>query len=832
MRSLILGFVLGVCCLQQQARLPDEAVLAALAVSAALLLACFPLVDAARAIPVPRSARIPVLLLSGGLLGFAWAGHIGERALTPSLPGDLENRDLSVVGTVASLPYRFNGGVRFNLKVEPDAAAPVSAAERDVMRRLPPRLALSWYESGDKDADVAPPVQPGERWLLRVRLKRRHGNANPDGFDYEVWLLEQDLRATGSVRPQQAGERGNVRLVTFVPGLDTVVERTRAWLRDRILQALPGKPFAGVVVALVVGDQRGIAQSDWAVFNRTGIGHLISISGLHITMVAGLFAALVHALWRRSFFLGQSLPLVLPAQKAAALAGALAALLYVLLAGFGVPAQRTLYMVATVALALWFGRLTAVSHVLCIALAVVVVLDPWAVLWPGFWLSFGAVAAILYATVGRNVPASDSGDRFMKLDEVGAGGERGWWPRLRDTLRGALRTQYAVTVGLVPLTILLFGQISLVSPIANAFAIPLVSLVVTPAALLGAVLPGPVNAWMLLGAHRLLEVLAAGLHWMSAPSWAVWTAPKPPLWMALMALFGTAWLLAPRGWPMRWLGLVTWLPLLLLGQERPERGMRVVAFDVGQGTAVLIETAHHRLLYDTGPTYGPQGDAGERVLLPYFRMRGIDTLDGLIVSHRDSDHSGGALSLLRNLRIDEVRSSLAEDDPIVRASASHRCCTSGQSWEWDGVRFDILHPVPASFASDKWKPNARSCTLRVSYGVHAVLLPGDIEAVQEDELVHGLGEGLRSSVLIAPHHGSRTSSTAPFLDAVRPQIAIFQAGYLNRFGHPRPDVLARYAARGIARLRSDEAGAVTLRLDEHLDVESFRRSDARYWHGR
>jgi competence protein ComEC len=381
MRIVILGFVCGAAALQTQAALPAQP-----GIALACALACLALI-AAR--PGPVVARSLMKGAAGGVLGFSWAALLATLALAPQLPKEQEGRDITLTGTISSLPYRFDQGVRFNFAVEkwdgPDA-------------RIPPRIALAWY-TGFRDAhQKVGDVQPGERWQLTVRLQRPHGNANPHGFDYEVWLLEQGVRATGYVRP--AGDE-NRRIDSFVFSFANVVEHCRATLRRRILAALPDKEYAGVIVALVVGDQRAIEQSDWKVFNRTGIGHLISISGLHITMVAGLFAMFASAMWRRSFFTRAQLPLLLPAQKVAALAGASIALLYVLLAGFGVPAQRTLYMLAVVAAAVWFGRITSVSHVLCAALGMVVLLDPWAVLAPGFWLSFGAVAVILYAAVGR-----------------------------------------------------------------------------------------------------------------------------------------------------------------------------------------------------------------------------------------------------------------------------------------------------------------------------------------------------------------------------------------------------------------------------------------------
>ena len=633
MRSTIIGFVAGAALLQNQAALPSLQILALLLVLALLLSAL------ARRLRT-MATQVPARMIFGAILGFAWASLFAHYYLSAELPKEWEGRDVTVVGTIDSLPYYFQQGVRFNFAVE---RVVDSDSEHPV---VPDRLALSWYSAfrADELQEVGQ-VQPGERWQLTVRLRRPHGNANPFGFDYEVWLLEQNLRATGYIRPDRQSSLKNERLDEFVLSFGNVVERCRAWLRDRIHEALPEKPYAGVIVALVIGDQRAVSQSDWKVFNRTGIGHLVSISGLHITMIAGLFAAIMFALWRRSFFTSANLPLVLPAQKAAALAGAAMALLYVLLAGFGVPAQRTLYMLSVVAAALWFGRITSVSHVLCAALAVVVLLDPWAVLWPGFWLSFGAVAIILFASAGRIEDTPGASSSFRK--------------KWTAALRSATRTQYVVTLGLIPMTMLLFGQFSLVSPIANALSIPLISFLVTPLSLLGSVLPAPLSNWLLGMAHFLVEWLALGLQWLSEFPVAVWSAPIPPWWAFVAALVGMLWLLAPAGWPVRWLGLGGLLPLALNIATHPRDGeMWVTAFDVGQGMALLIETPHRRLLYDTGPAYSPESDGGNRVILPYLKARGIGKLDAMIVSHSDNDHSGGALSILDEIDVASVSSSL------------------------------------------------------------------------------------------------------------------------------------------------------------------------------
>ncbi|KGF82068.1 competence protein ComEC [Massilia sp. JS1662] len=788
MRIAICSFVAGVAWLQCRAALPTGS---ALALGAVLLLACL-------MVRRPRR-RIPLLIAGGALLGFGWAAFLAHGALADRLAAADEGRDVTLVGIVDNLPYHFERGVRFNFAVERVAG---------VTMKVPRRISLSWY-SGLRDTVAAGgDVQPGQRWQLTVRLQRPHGNANPGGFDYEAWLLEQGVRATGYVR----ADDGNRLLDAFVTSPGAVVKRVRAALRARIQTALAGRTYAGVIVALVIGDQRGIDQADWQVFNRTGIGHLISISGLHITMIAGLAAWVVSALWRRSFFTDARLPLRLPAQKAAALAGAVVALLYVLLAGFGVPAQRTLYMLSVVALALWMGRLAAVSHVLCTALGVVVLLDPWAVLWPGFWLSFGAVAVILFAGHGRIGPP--------------ATGPRG-------ALLLAGRTQWAVTAGLVPLTLLLFGQVSVVSPVANAVAIPLVSFVVTPLALAGSLVPGPPGDWLLLCAHWTVEMLAWLLRRMAGWPGAVWRAPAPQAWVFALGLGGALWMLMPRGWPHRWAGTVALLPMLLQLPDHPrEQSFRVTAFDVGQGMALLVETERHRLLYDTGPAYAPGADGGSRVILPYLRMRGIAMLDGIVVSHGDMDHTGGALAVLEGVDVDWLASSLPLEHAIVRAVRRHVRCGAGQHWEWDGIAFDMLHPTPASYDDAHLKTNARSCTLRISNGRRTVLLAGDIEAAQEAALLERSRDRLRADVLLAPHHGSGTSSTLAFLQTVRPEIAIFQVGYRNRYRHPKPEVYERYGALGAQRLRTDDAGALTLEVGADVAWRSYRADHARYWYGR
>lgn len=797
MRAFGLGLLAGVWWLQQQAALPRLPVCVLL-----ILIALAGLISVRRFVHSQSSFLRPALLVAAGIaFGFGWAALRADLRLDAALANTLEGQDIIVTGTVASLPDRIERGVRFQFALEAAHTPDGKPAS------VPRYISLGVYTDG---AGVLPDIHPGQRWRWTVRLKRPHGNVNPHGFDYEAWLLSEGVRATGSVRP--AGRR---LLDEFVVSFPAVVALAREGLRERMLAALRGQEYAGVIIALVVGDQRAVSQSDWEIFNRTGIGHLVSISGLHITMIAALFALFVNTLWRKAGLTRLALPLWLPAQKAGTAAGLVAATLYVALAGFGIPAQRTLIMLLVVAAALWTGRITAVSQVLCVTLILVLLVDPWAVLWPGFWLSFLAIACIFYVSAGRS-GVQEGSSRIA---------------RLGPNLRGAARTQYAISLGLVPLSLLLFSQVSLVGPVANALAIPLISFLVTPLSLLGSVAPSPLSGWLLIAAHAVVVWLVDILRWLADMPLAVWRAPLPTPTGFFLATVGTLWLLAPRGWPLRWMGLVAWLPVLLATSRSPVKGVWVTAFDIGQGNAVLIETANHRLLYDTGPGFSEESNSGNRVLVPYLQARGINHLDALVVSHSDIDHAGGAISVLRGVEVDWVSSSLPPDHAIVQRAASHHVCMSGQSWVWDGVIFEMLQPFAQTYAWPGLRPNARSCVLKVSFNGQSVLLAGDIEAAQERALLERMPERLRATVLLAPHHGSGTSSTPAFLAAVQPQIAVFQVGYRNRYRHPKAEVFERYGEFGIERLRTDESGAIRLVLGEATLTVNQQRIDARrYWH--
>jgi competence protein ComEC len=377
--------------------------------------------------------------------------------------------------------------------------------------------------------------------------------------------------------------------------------------------------------------------------------------------------------------------------------------------------------------------------------------------------------------------------------------------------------------------LVLFQQVSLVSPLANAVAIPLVSLVVTPLALLGAALPFD---WPLALAHALLELLMAVLAWLAELPSALWRQHAPVPWTVPLALLGIAWMLLPRGFPARWLGAVLALPLFAVLPPAPAAGeLWITVLDVGQGLAVLVRTEKHALLYDAGPAFNAFADSGSRIVLPYLRGEGIARLDALVVSHDDRDHSGGAASVLEGMPVATLWSSLPADHALVAARESSEPCAAGSGWEWDGVAFEFLHPGPEAVSGRGARANNRSCVLRIAAPGGRMLLTGDIERAAERELLQRAPGLLAADALLVPHHGSATSSSPEFVREVAPRYAVLTVGYRNRFGHPREEVLARYRDAGSTLLRTDTGGAVEIRFAPGASrIELQRALVRRYWH--
>lgn len=727
------------------------------------------------------AGRLLVLALTLAALGFAstgWrAAHFARGALAPQVQG----QDVQLQGVVVSLPQPTQQGQRWQMVVEqawwPDGQAV----------QLPRRVALNSYTPELQ-------VQPGQRWRLTVRLQRPHGARNPHGFDVELWWWNQGVQATGYVRPQGVAE-------LLEHTWQAPLEQARAWVRSRLRASLEQSPSAqqqralGVVTALITGEQAAIAKDDWRLFRDTGVAHLVSISGLHITMFAWLAMALVGALWRRS----PALCLRWPAPMAAAWAGLVLAWLYALFSGWGIPAQRTLLMLLTVVLLRTLGLHWHWPRVWLLVLTVVVAWEPWALLQAGFWLSFVAVG-VLFMT--------DPGPR-----------RSGWWqPAWR-----LLREQALVGLALAPLTLLLFGQISVVGFVANLWAIPWVTLLLTPLAMLG-VLCAPL--WLL--AAWCASVLLVGLEWMAQWPLAVAYFAQPPLWLGMAGVLGCVWLLMRWPWPLRLLGLPLVLPMLLWQPRPPAPGeFTLLTLDVGQGGSVLVQTAHHALLVDAGPRWAT-GDAGQQNIVPLLRAYGL-RLDRVLLTHADSDHTGGALAVLQAQAGAELWGS-GIASMAAQAQRPWQPCRRGQQWQWDGVIFTVLWPVVAQ--GESRNTNASSCVLlvRAASGASA-LLTGDIEQYQERALLE-LAETpseLRADALLVAHHGSKSSTSALWLQAVQPQVALVQSGWRNRFGHPAASVVQRLHNAQARLFNTATCGAIHWQSTQPQTAQCERQLRPRYW---
>jgi competence protein ComEC len=688
------------------------------------------------------------------LLGFTWACVGAQWALNDRLPTELDGETRWLEGRVVGLPQSAEGVVRFEV-----------ADAQSRHEKLPSLLRLAWYGG--------PPVNSGERWRLAVKLKRAAGLRNPDAFDYEAWLLAQRIGATGTIKD---GQR--------------LSEARWAW-RDSIRQRLlsvDAQGRSGALAALVLGDGSGLSREDWQILQDTGTVHLLVISGQHIGLLAAVMYMLVAGLARFGLW-----PLRWPWLPWACGLAFAAALGYGLLAGFDVPVQRACVMVGLVLL--WRLRFLHLGAwwPLLLAFNAVLLLDPLASLRPGFWLSFTAVAVLIFTFGGRL-------------------GAWRWWQTWT-------RAQWLIAIGLCPVLIALNLPISLSGPLANLLAVPWISLVALPPALLGTLLlPVPyVGEGLLWLAGGLIDWLFRALA-LIAGQWPAWTAPSISSWVWILGSLGALLLLLPSGVPLRPLGWPLLLILVVPPRERLDEGLADVwQLDVGQGLAILIRTRHHTLLYDAGPRFG-DFDLGERVVLPALRKLSVDNLDLMLLSHADADHAGGALAIARGMPVARV---LSGDPPGLPAELNAEACESGQQWQWDGVRFQLW------MWADAQDSNQRSCVLQIEANGERLLLTGDIDVHAERVLLDS-PLAVPTQWLQAPHHGSRSSSSMALLKALKPESVLISRGHGNSFGHPHPTVLARYRKQGLRIYDSAEQGAIQLQLGR-FQAPWTMRHQRRFW---
>ena len=711
--------------------------------------------------------------------GYSWAAFVAHVQMGAWTSGATLDRDVEIAGTVRGLPAADSRRARFEFHVRDSSHAPLAGA----------RVRLSWY-----GARAAP--APGSTWRLTVRLGRPRGWHNPGGSDYAGRLFANRIAATGYVK---AGERIGEAPAVSLAGVDAV----RAGLARSIRSALDGYRSEGLVRALAIGDRSGVSERDWRTLRVTGIAHLMAISGLHVGMAAG--AAYWIAL--RAWTLVPRAALLIAAPQVAGLAAMLVATGYAMLAGLALPTQRALLMLGVVFASRLARRCILPTHSLALALIMILAVDPHSVRAPGFWLSFVAVAVIVMALSTR--PAASL-------------------RTFTGRLRAMATVQIAVTVGLAPVTLSVFAEQSVVSPLVNAFVIPLVGVVMVPAILLGllagAVLPHA-GAAILAAVALGFDKLWPAIEWIAEHAVMLRAPGEIGAWQLAAAAAGVLIVLAPRGLTMRWLGFAWMLPMIAMRPAPIGPGdYRMTVLDVGHGLSVVVETARHVLVYDAGPRVGSRLDAAALAVLPYLARRGHAAVDRVVLSHGDSDHVGGYGRLAASVPIGRM----VANGP-VGSHAPDLGCDSGLGWEWDGVSFEVLYPFEPTPGFD----NAHSCVVRIEGAAGSVLLTGDIERGAEQVLVARMGGRLAADVLVVPHHGSATSSTLRFLESVSPAIALFSASERGRFRLPHPAVVSRYVQAGIATYSTSRCGAITIAFasDEAPKIARLEREiDRRYWH--
>ncbi len=704
------------------------------------------------------------------LAGFAWTHFLASLWLAQGWPCARDREEIELVGRVPAPALELAGRTDFDLEVIDASARPP----------WPGHVRLSWYE-----ADRKP--EPGETWRFVARLRCRRGLVNPGAQDRELALLRERIDATGYVAASSRADR-------LSEPADRQIERLRARVAAAIAAALPPGPSVGVLQGLAVGVRGNIPDALWEAFSVTGIAHLMAISGLHVTGCALLVLALMRLGWKLPILARLRGRIAIECGVVLATTAA-----YALLSGGSLPALRTLAMVAALATLRGLRRSLPLHQVLAVAALVLVALDPLALTSAGFWLSFAATAT-LFAVL-----ADDSG-----------------W---RGRLAGFARAQLAITAILAPVLTAAFGRISLVAPLANAVAIPIFSFLLLPVTLAGTV-------WAMFAPEATSQIWR-GLAWfldgawptlMSVAAWppAAWApAAQSGVLVAAAGVGAFAALLLPLA-GLRVVAAAVLIAITCGRGERPADGaFTLAAVDVGQGLAVVVETARHVLVFDTGPRWRGGGEAARVSLLPYLRARGIRQIDLLVVSHEDQDHSGGADLIRKTLRVSRTMTAPGN------LHAAEVTCVRGRAWQWDGISFRVLHPPAAFDGSD----NDRSCAVEVAGPGGSALLLADPEAAGEAELV---SQALAADLVLLPHHGSRSSSSAELVAATSARFGIASAGFGNRWGMPDSDVVARWRAAGTTVLITAEEGAI--RADFPVDPDSVeigteRRQSRRWWRG-
>ncbi len=780
MRIFALFFLLGTLTIQFIPQLPSV-IWIGLFLSISIFLSTFFYKKTFSSIFISTSALLAGLLLST---------TVAKNQLDKRIPPKWEGQDIILQGQVKGIPKQREDGVRFRLEINKASLK----AEPEKQINLRGMVRLGWFRTPEI-------VNADETWQLVVRMKRPSGFSNPAGFDYEKWLFTERISATGYIRDDK--KAGINKRLSKAPWWS--VDYLRQTIHHKIQTGVEDKASAAILSALVVAIRTDFDDEQWKLLQQTGTSHLVAISGLHIAVVAGFAFLPIMLIWGLFPRLNEKIPL----QVAGAIAGVLFATTYAMLAGFTLPTQRALLMVVIALLGLLVRRHYQSSTILAVVLIAVLLLDPLAGMTVSFWLSFLAVTIILII-LKRQIEQPRS--KIMSL----------------------IKMQIILSLGMLPLTLFFFGSASLLSPIANLIAIPWVSLLIVPLSLLALVFM-PISTVI---SNGILSISALAIKWMfigfallgDSPLANITVAKIPSIYL-ILAFAGFLFMLLPKGFPARWLGLIAMLPALLFAPEKPNQGdFTFTLLDAGQGMASVVQTQNHTLIYDVGTRYSKTYDIGKLVVAPFLKAKGITTVDRMILSHNDIDHWGGAEAVLKEINVNEVMSS---DLTILSRLENQEVmiCNKGDLWQWDGVNFEIISPSE-EFLNQVKKDNNRSCVLRVSNSNHSLLLTADIEKKTENYLIKKSKGKLASEVISVPHHGSKTSSSLPFLEVVAPKLALIPVGYRNHFGHPKEKVLKRYQKLDIPVLDTVNSGAITIdfpKTGEKYQLKEHRMIKKGFW---
>jgi len=693
--------------------------------------------------------------IGAGILGFLWAFWTAHSLLNHDLPAALESQFITIEGRVADIPQTTPSGIHFDFDID-DPNYPHF------------KTRLNWRKNPPAN------LQTNQRWKLQVRLKKTHGLRNENTFDQEKWFFQHRIRAQGNVKTGQLLE----------PAYN---------LRFQIYQLLKEKtanfPRSDILIALILGVTQDIPQQTWQTLRTTGTTHLISVSGLHLSFIALFIFTLLRFIIK---IIGGKWLLTINAQTLTAILSFIIVIIYAWLAGFSIPTQRALIMIGVAFIGLIFRRKIATGHILSLALFLVLLYDPTAVLSIGFWLSFIAIAILFW--INHQQPFLFLSNQFFNL-----------------------HTHWAIFVVLTPPLLLFFGQLPLLSIPANLIAISVVTFLVMPLLFLGVILlPIEISHYFLLASAHILDFTMRYLDMLANLKISLIYLPNASIGALLLAMIGVFLLLLPRGMIGKSLGICFFLPAFFPHVDKPKYGeIGFHLLDVGQGLSVVIRTKNHVLIYDTAPAY-EQKVVAESTLIPFLRGKGIQEISRLVISHHHFDHAGGVEALQQAFEIGDILSS----EPKKVWGASY--CKSGQKWQWDGVQFEML-----SGEKNYYKNN--SCVLKITTGKSSILLTGDIEKEQEYRL---LKQNLKSDILVAPHHGSKTSSTQGFVERVKPRYVLFSVGYKNQFKHPRPQIIARYQMVGAQILETQHSGTISFQLtpENISEPQRYREIHRHYWH--